>query len=431
MNITEILFLCNEQSAFSQMDSKKKKKIVNDPVYGFIKIPSELVFDLIEHRYFQRLRRIRQLGLTYLVYPGAIHSRFQHALGAMYLMETAIEVLRSKGHEITQYEAESAIIAILLHDIGHGPFSHTLEKSLCPDVSHEFISLLFMQKMNKEFDGKLSTAIEIFQGKHPKKFLHQLVSSQLDVDRLDYLKRDSFFTGVSEGVISTDRIIKMLEVVNDSLVVESKGIYSIEKFLIARRLMYWQVYLHKTSIAADQMLIGILKRARELAEKGEVLFCTPALNVFLYEKIEKKNFSDENNESLLEVFSLLDDEDILASIKVWASHSDFVLSYLCNGLLNRKLFSIRLQKQPFETEEIERIQNLVKNKFLLDDQAISYLVCTGSASNNAYYPDEEKINILNSNGELNDIASASDMFNLSVIGKTEKKYFLCFPKGIL
>lgn len=407
-----------------------KKKIINDPVYGFIKIPTDLFFDILEHPYIQRLRRIRQLGLSYLVYPGAIHTRFQHALGAFHLMAQAIEIIRSKGHEITDEEAEAVSIAILLHDIGHGPFSHTLERTIIDNISHERLSLIFMDKLNETFQGRLSMAISVFKGEYSKKFLHQLVSSQLDMDRLDYLKRDSFFTGVSEGIISSDRIIKMLEVVNDNLVVEAKGIYSIEKFLIARRLMYWQVYLHKTCIAADQMLINILKRAKELAETGIELFCTPALHFFLYKKITIRDFTISQNETL-GMFANLDDDDIMTSIKVWASHPDFILSFLCKGIMNRKLYHIDLQKQSFSEEQHETLKNKIQKHYNLNKTESDYLVVSGFTSNNAYYADDEKINILYNNGDLIDIAEASDMFNMSVIAKTEKKYFLCYPKEII
>lgn len=407
-----------------------KKKIINDPVYGFIKIPGDLFFDILEHPFLQRLRRIRQLGLACLVYPGAIHTRFQHVLGATHLMGQAIEVIRSKGHVITEKEAEAAMIAILLHDIGHGPFSHTLEHCIIENISHEELSQIFMNRLNTAFHGKLSVAIKIFNNTYHKKFLHQLVSSQLDMDRLDYLNRDSFFTGVSEGVVSSDRIIKMLQVVNDKLVVESKGIYSIEKFLIARRLMYWQVYLHKTSIAADQMLIKILKRAKELALSGTELFCTPAFHYFLYKKVSLIDFSDINNPAL-DNFAQLDDDDVMAAIKVWTAHPDFVLSYLCICLINRKLFHIELQKQPFDKAKIEVITEKVKKHYHLNKTNLGYLVISGYASNSAYYAADEKINIVHNNGSLTDIAETSDMFNMAVIAKTEMKYFLCYPKEII
>src|SRR5690554_3755238 len=325
--------------------SLNKKKIINDPVYGFISIPSDLVYDLIEHRYFQRLRYIKQVSLTHLVYPGALHTRFHHALGAMHLMLLAIETLKGKGVEITKEEEEAAIIAILLHDIGHGPFSHSLEHTLVEGISHEHISHLIMNELNEEFAGQLTLAIAIFQDQHPKHFLHQLVSSQLDTDRMDYLNRDSFFTGVSEGVISFDRIIKMLNVANNQLVVEQKGIYSIEKFLIARRLMYWQVYLHKTVVSAEQMLIKALTRAKELSNSGVEMFATPALQHFLKQRITHQNFEQSNEH--LDWFTKLDDSDIMSALKVWTNHEDFVLSTLCKKLLGRELFRTEMRTTPF------------------------------------------------------------------------------------
>ena len=344
-----------------------KLKIFNDPIYGFVSLQYEIIFDLIDHPYFQRLRRIKQLGLTNLVYPGALHTRFHHAMGAMHLMGQAIDVIRSKGHAITEEEAKGVTIAILLHDIGHGPFSHALEHSIVSNVTHEDISELFMSRLNAEFNGQLSVAISIFQNKYKKKFLNQLVSSQLDMDRLDYLNRDSFFTGVSEGVVSSDRIIKMLNVVNDQLAIEAKGIYSIEKFIIARRLMYWQVYLHKTVLSAESLLVNILKRAKELAEKKVDLFCTPALHTFLYNKYSEKDF--KTNPLLLDVFAKLDDNDIMTSIKVWTSHSDIVLSGLCKQLVDRKLFKVELQNQAFKEDKIkqhkERV-NYIINKHSID-----------------------------------------------------------------
>ena len=315
-----------------------KRKIFNDPVYGFVTVPSDLVFKLIEHPFFQRLRRIRQLGLTNLVYPGALHTRFHHAMGAMHLMQETIEVIRLKGHEVSDAEKEGATIAILLHDIGHGPFSHALETSIVHNITHEDLSAVFMDRLNVEFNGQLEIAIKIFRGKYKKRFLHQLVSSQLDLDRLDYLCRDSFFTGVSEGIVSSDRIVKMFTVVDDQLVVEDKGIYSIENFLVARRLMYWQVYLHKTVLSAEHLLVNILKRAKELAEEKVALFCTPSLHFFLYNKLSKRAFL--NKPEVLESFAKLDDNDIITSIKVWTDHSDKTLAFLCKNLVNRKLYAV-------------------------------------------------------------------------------------------
>ncbi len=404
-----------------------KLKIVNDPIYGFITIPYEIVFDIIEHPYYQRLRRIKQLGLTSLVYPGALHTRFHHAMGAMYLMGEAIEVLRAKGIEINDAEAEGVTLAILLHDIGHGPFSHALETSIVNGISHEDISLLFMDKLNKHFNNKLLLAISIFKNEYKKKFLHQLVSSQLDMDRLDYLMRDSFFTGVSEGVISAERIIKMLTVVNDSLAIEAKGIYSIEKFIVARRLMYWQVYLHKTVLAAEILLVNILKRAKELILKGEKLFATPSLLLFLENKFTKNDF--EINENILQEFSQLDDYDIYASVKVWMKHSDKVLSEMCSMLINRQLLKIELQNSPFSAEQIQSTREQIKKEKQLNDTEINYYVFTDKVTNSAYKSNDEKINILFKNGDLKDLATASDQLNISALSKTVEKYFLCYPKN--
>ena len=405
-----------------------KRKIFNDPVYGFITVPDELVFQLIDHPYFQRLRRIKQLGLTNLVYPGALHTRFHHAMGAMHLMAEVIEILRYKGVEITDQEAQAATIAILLHDIGHGPFSHALESSIVHDVNHEDISELFMDRLNEEFEGKLSLAIRIFQNKYKKKFLHQLVSSQLDVDRLDYLKRDSFYTGVSEGVVSSDRIIKMMSVANDQLVIEAKGIYSIEKFIIARRLMYWQVYLHKTVLSAENLLVNILRRAKELAQKKVQLFATPALAAFLYNKYTKADFIKDKD--LLNTFAELDDNDIMTSVKVWSKHSDFVLSQLCEKVINRHILKIELQNQAFKEDVIHEIKDKVKKKYKLSDKEADYFVFTGIVANDAYRSDKIRINILFKDGSVTDIADASDQLSIAVLAKTVKKHYMCYPKGL-
>ena len=409
------------------MDSfYNKRKIFNDPIYGFVSLPYEIIFDLIEHPFFQRLRRIKQLGLTNLVYPGALHTRFHHAMGAMHLMGQAIEEIRSKGHEITDDEAKAVTIAILLHDIGHGPFSHALEHSIVNNVTHEDISQLFMSRLNEEFKGELTLAIQIFQNKYHKKFLHQLVSSQLDMDRLDYLKRDSFFTGVSEGVISSDRIIKMLNVSNDQLAVEAKGIYSIEKFLIARRLMYWQVYLHKTVLSAENLLVNILKRAKELAQKKADLFCTPALKIFLYKQYSKKDFKDDPK--LLDAFAILDDYDIMTSIKVWTTHKDPVLSMLCTQLVNRRLLKVEMQNLPFKEAKIRQIKDDVKKRYKVNDKEVNYFVFAGTVANDAYRGDEIGINILFKDGSTADVAKASDQLNIDVLAKTVKKHYLCYPK---
>ena len=404
--------------------SAYQRKILNDPIYGFISIPDELLFNIIEHPYFQRLRRIKQLGLSHLVYPGALHTRFHHAIGAMHLTNHAISVLKAKGHNISKEETQATLLAILLHDIGHGPFSHALESSLFYDMSHEKVSEIFMNKLNDEFDGKLSLAIKIFKNEYPKKFLHQLISSQLDMDRLDFLKRDSFFTGVSEGVIGTERIIKMLNIVNNELVVEAKGIYSIEKFIVARRLMYWQVYLHKTVISAEYMLVKILQRAKFLNEKGLDLFATPALKFFLENSIIKSNF----NNDVLNKFAKLDDFDILTSIKVWADCKDEILSFLCKSVINRKLYKIEIQNTPFDNKHINTIKEKAIKLFNADKNEIDYYVISSNTKNNAYDLDSDKINILYKNGEILDIANASDQLNLTALAKTVSKHFVCYPK---
>ncbi len=403
-----------------------KKKLFNDPVYGFVSIAYETVFDLIEHPYFQRLRNIKQLGLTHLVYPGALHTRFHHALGAMHLMGIALETLKNKGVAITEEEAEAVTIAILLHDIGHGPFSHALESCIVPGVEHEALSVLIMHRLNKTFNGKLSLAIAIFENKYEKKFLHQLVSSQLDMDRLDYLNRDSFYTGVSEGVIGFDRILKMLHVVNDELVVEEKGIYSIEKFLISRRLMYWQVYLHKTVIAAEQLLVKIFQRAKAIANNGVPLFASPSFNLLLANKISTEAFYE--NELYLDAFMKLDDSDLFSAIKVWAEHEDAILAKLCKLLIDRKLFTIEMQNEAFTQKSIQAHKDKLTISFPLTSEEQDYFVFSGKITNNAYNMEVGKINILTKSKGLIDIADASDNLNLSALSKTVEKYFICYPK---
>lgn len=403
-----------------------KRKIINDPIYGFITIPDDLIYDLINHPYFQRLRRIKQLGMTNLVYPGALHTRFHHAIGATWLMVEAVKVLQSKGITITKEEEQAVTIAILLHDIGHGPFSHALEHTIVHGISHEDISEMLMNNLNKEFKGKLSLAIKIFKNKHPKKFLHQLVSSQLDMDRLDYLKRDSFFTGVSEGIISSDRIIKMLNVVNNQLVIEEKGIYSIEKFIIARRLMYWQVYLHKTVLSAENMLVKVLQRAKQLASEGKELFCSPALKHFLYNRFTKKDF--EKNSELLETFAKLDDYDIFGAIKVWAENEDKILSFLCKSLIDRNLYRIEIQNKAFDENYISLKKKEAAKKYKLKKQDVDYFVFSKSVSNEIYNVDKIGINILFRNGKTKDISKSSDQLNVEVLNKTVKKWFICYPR---
>ncbi len=408
---------------------QNKKKIFNDPVYGFITIPYGVIFDLIEHPYFQRLRRIQQLGLTNYVYTGATHSRFQHAMGAMHLMGKALNTLKSKGHEITDEEAIGVTIAILLHDIGHGPFSHTLERTLVTGISHEELSVLFMNKLNEEFDGQLSLAIKIFQNQYHKKFLHQLVSSQLDMDRMDYLNRDSFFTGVYEGVIGYDRIIEMLNVSDDNLVIEAKGIYSIEKFIISRRLMYWQVYLHKTVLAVEQTLVKILERAKELAEKGEKLEASETLNIFLNDEFTLDDFKKDGQ--LLSYFANLDDYDIFSGLKSWISSSDKVLSTLCRSVIDRQLLKIKIQNEAFSPKQIDALLNSTSSEYGISKQEASYLVFSDTTSNSAYNPKANNINILYKDGSTMDITEASDQLNISVLSDPVVKHYLCYPKGIL
>ena len=405
------------------MRQRNKLKIINDPIYGFIHIPSSLVFDIIEHRYFQRLRRINQMGLSFLVFPGAKHTRFEHVLGCMYLMQKTVEMLRFKGVQISDKEAEGLYIAILLHDIGHGPFSHAMEHSIVENIAHEEISLRFMEELNAELGGKLDLAIRIFKGAYPRRFMHQLISSQLDIDRADYLKRDSFYTGVAEGNINSERLISMLNVRNDELVVEEKGLYSVEKFLIARRLMYWQVYLHKTSVAGEQMLIRLLQRAKELVQEGEELKMSTALAFFVKNRIVKENLTKE----VLEKFALLDDTDIFAAMKEWQFHPDVVLSRLSRMLLNRDLLKIKLRTNDFEEKKIKRLQGLAKANGNTDDE-VKYLVFKGVMTNRAYNPEREVIKILTKNGRLVDISKTAEELNLEALSQTTIKYYICYPK---
>ena len=405
------------------MRSRNKLKIINDPIYGFIHIPSTLVFDIIEHPYFQRLRRINQMALSYLVFPGAKHTRFEHVLGCVFLMQKTVEMLRFKGVQISDKEAEGLYIAILLHDIGHGPFSHAMEHSIVEGISHEEISLLFMQELNKVFNGKLETAIAIFQGTYPRKFMHQLISGQLDMDRADYLKRDSFYTGVAEGNINSERLISMLNVRNDELVVEEKGLYSVEKFLIARRLMYWQVYLHKTSVAAEQILIRLLKRAKELEQQGQKLTMSTALAFFVKNKISKENFSQE----VLEMFARLDDTDIISAMKEWQFHPDAVLSKLSKMLLNRDLPKIKVRLNDFEEQKIKRLQKLSLAKGI-DEKDMKYFVFTGVMTNRAYNPEKEIIKILTKNGRVVELSKTSEAINLEPLSQVTERYYICYPK---
>jgi len=408
--------------------TQNKKKIINDPVYGFISIPYDIIFDLLSHPYLQRLRRIKQMALAHLVYPGALHTRLHHALGAMHLMCMALETLRGKGHRITEEEAEAAAIAILLHDAGHGPFSHALEHTIVEGVSHEDISAHIMDRLNEEFGGRLSLAIRIFKGTHKKKFLHQLVSGQLDMDRMDYLNRDSFYSGVSEGVIGFDRIIKMLNVKDDQLVVEEKGIYSIEKFLVARRLMYWQVYLHKTVVVAEQMLIKALHRARKLALEGESLFSTSAFGFFLHHRVSREEFLSDPQ--YLDAFLQLDDHDITVSVKAWAQHPDRVLSFLCGGLLNRQLLRIEIQKSMPSKQRIAELRRACAKTMDLSGPETEWLVFRGKLRNSAYRETSENIDILIKDGSLADITDASDNFNIKALSKPVEKHYCCYPKQL-
>ena len=401
-----------------------KRRVINDPVFGFINIPNEFINDIIQHPYLQRLNRIRQLGVTSFVYPGAQHTRFHHSIGAMYLMNEALKSLKEKGHDISKDEYNGALAAILLHDIGHGPFSHILEYTLVKNIHHEKISLLLMKQLNEEWHGKLQTAIEIFTDTYPKHFLHQLVSGQLDVDRLDYLRRDSFFTGVNEGNIGSARIIKMMDVRNDHLVIDSKGIYSIENFLLSRRLMYWQVYLHKTAVAAEKMLINTLTRAKELATQGEKLFASPSLSYFLEKDATLADF--ENNGEALQHFVNLDDNDIWSALKVWTSHPDKVLSLLSNGMVNRKLFKIEITRKKQDASRIEEFIKKYKRKYNLSEHEARYLISHDVIATNMYSQEEESIDILYNDGSIKDISLASDMLNPELLSKKIGKYYFAY-----
>jgi len=408
-----------------------KRKIINDPVYGFINIPGDFIFDLIEHPWFQRLRNIRQLGLTSFVYPGAVHSRFQHCLGALHLMDLALRTLKSKGVEISPQEEEAAQVAILLHDAGHGPFSHALETSIITGISHEDLSLLMMKKLDEFYQGRLNLAIEIFKGTYHRKFLHELIAGQMDMDRLDYLRRDSFFTGVIEGSVGSDRIIRMLNVVDDTLVVDEKGIYSLEKFLIARRLMYWQVYMHKTVLSSENLLVKILRRAKELAGEGIDLYSTPALRFFLYNKIGPDDLLRDGNFTpglVASTFTRLDDSDILVSAKYWADHSDKILSDLSVRLMKRDLLAIELQNEPFPKERVNRLKAMAADLKGIGKEMTDYYVFTNSISNLAYTPDAPEVRILLKSGGTAGISAVSDIFDHRFLSERITKYFLCYPK---
>ena len=401
-----------------------KLKILNDPIYGFIRIPNSLIFDIIEHPSFQRLRRVSQMGFSNLVYPGANHTRFHHALGCLHLMQKTVNVLRVKGISISEQEENALYIAILLHDIGHGAFSHALEHSIVTGISHEEISLKYMHQLNKQFDGQLDLAISVFNGEYHRKFLHQLITSQLDIDRLDYLKRDSFYTGVAEGNISSDRLIAMINVVDNELVIEKKGIYSVEKFLIARRLMYWQVYLHKTSLVAEYMLVNILTRAKELANQGVELFGSSSLKFFLYHKTDKNNFDNK----VLNLFSELDDYDVLSAIKEWTNHPDEILSKLSLMIVNRNLLKIEMFDEEVSNDHLSNTTSKFLKISKISEEEAKYFVFSGKISNQAYNKNQP-IKIASKNGTIEDIVNASDQLNLQALSKPVNKYFLCYPKN--
>jgi len=425
MRITS--FLNYKFVIFVEKSVLNKRKIINDPVYGFITISSDLLFDLVEHPYFQRLRRIKQLGLADVVYPGALHTRFHHALGAMHLMSLALKSLQEKGHLIWEPELEAAQAAILLHDLGHGPFSHVLESVLMPGVAHESITLVMMKDLNRQMNGRLDMAIQMFEGTYPRKFFHQMISSQLDMDRMDYLKRDSFYTGVVEGSIGADRLIKMLDLSGDQLVVEEKGLLSIENFLHARRLMYWQVYLHKTLLSAQAMLTQVLYRARELSAAGEELFATPDFSRFLKNRFSLVDF--EVQDDLLGAFNGLDDNDVWASIKGWTRHSDPVLSTLSSMILGRNLFKIIFLDTPPEEEILNPLREQLENSGLTESQQ-EYFLVTGETANWAYEKDHDPIRVKMKNGNLLDIATASDIPTIDALTKIVRKYYVCWGKNV-
>jgi uncharacterized protein len=404
-----------------------KLKIFNDPIYGFITIPNALIYDLIQHPYFQRLRRISQMGLSYLVYPGANHTRFHHALGCMHIMQKAVETLRFKEVSISKEEENALYIAILLHDIGHGPFSHAMESSIVEDVHHEAISLLFMQQLNMEFEGQLSLAIKVFKGDYHRKFMLQLISSQLDMDRMDYLKRDSFYSGVAEGNVNSERLIQMMNVVDDVLVIEEKGIYSVEKFLMSRRLMYWQAYLHKTSLVAELILTKVLKRAKELTEKGVVLPCSEPLLFFMQHKITMQTFDGIT----LDLFSQLDDFDIISALKSWQKQDDFILSSLSKMIINRDLLKIKLSEEKVPTEDLHHLKERFSSENNITLAEANYFIFKGKIKNQAYSKEAEPIRILKKDKTIEDVVEASDQLNLKSLSKFVTKYYLCFPKQLV
>ena len=409
------------------MSEINKLKIFNDPIYGFITIPNALIYDLVQHPYFQRLRRISQMGMSYLVYPGAHHTRFHHALGCMHIMQKAVDVLRFKGVSISPEEENALYIAILLHDIGHGPFSHAMESSIVEDVHHEAISLLFMNRLNVEFDGKLALAIQVFKGEYHRKFMLQLISSQLDMDRMDYLKRDSFYSGVAEGNVNSERLIQMMNVVDDVLVIEEKGIYSVEKFLMSRRLMYWQAYLHKTSLVAELILTKALKRAKELTQKGIILPCSEALLFFMQNKITMETFDDET----LDLFSQLDDFDIVSALKSWQKQDDFILSSLSKMIINRDLLKIKLTEEKPSSEELQGLKERFASTNNISLGEANYFIFKGKIKNQAYSKEAEPIRILKKDKTIEDVVDASDQLSLKSLSKSVVKYYICFPKQLV
>jgi uncharacterized protein len=403
-----------------------KRKIINDPVYGFISLPDAFIYDLVEHPWFQRLRNIKQLGLSSYVYPGAVHTRFQHSLGSMYLTTKSLETLRTKGIQISDEEEEGVLAAILLHDIGHGPFSHALEYNLVEEVTHEKMSLLMMQEMNRQMGGRLSLAILIFEGSYRRRFLSELISGQLDMDRLDYLRRDSFFTGVIEGEVGSDRIIHMLNVSDNMLSIDEKGIYSVEKFLIARRLMYWQVYNHRTVLSAEKLLQNLILRAKELSSEGADLFASPSLAYFL----KPRKFIDGNDsvQELLSYFTMLDESDILSATKVWMSHADRVLADLSRRFINRDLLAVELQNEPFPEERVDSLKKMAGDLLGVNAEEVKYYVFTGEVYNQTYAPGREEVRILLKNGDIRDITTVSDIFDHKALSEKVTKFFLCYPK---
>lgn len=409
------------------MSEINKLKIFNDPIYGFITIPNALIYDLIQHPYFQRLRRITQMGLSYIVYPGANHTRFHHALGCLHIMQKAVDVLRFKGVSISEEEENALYIAILLHDIGHGPFSHAMEKSIVEDVHHEAISLLFMNELNQEFDGQLSLAIQVFKGDYHRKFMLQLISSQLDMDRMDYLKRDSFYSGVAEGNVNSERLIQMMNVVDDVLVIEEKGIYSVEKFLMSRRLMYWQAYLHKTSLVAELILTKILKRAKELTEKGILLSCSDPLLFFLQNKINLETFDSKN----LDLFSQLDDFDIISALKSWQKQDDFILSTLSKMIINRDLLKIKVSQEKISNQEFQEMKERFASENNISLLECNYFIFKGKIKNQAYSKEAEPIRILKKDKSIEDVVEVSDQLNLKTLSKFVTKYYICCPKHLV